>query len=231
MSIERIRKRLVIPEDSLKSFSQEEAQRNKPIGDFQRFINVHKGESFIVCGCGTSLNDYNEFEGHITIGVNDAGRKIPCKYLVVVNEPHSFKWDRWKHIENNNSTYVFTHLPQLPLLKIESRIVINLGRHGGVNVDNYGFIDYTTNSPYMAVILAYQMGARKIGLIGVDFTLNHFFGETGKHQISREIDLILDQYNNLGKALLQKGIRIANLSKTSMIESWPKMSLEEFETI
>lgn len=231
MSIERIRRRLIIPEDSLKAFNQNEPQRDKPIGEFQKFINIHKGESFVVCGCGSSLNTYEKFDGHITIGVNDAGRKVPCKYLVVVNEPHTFKWDRWKHVESNQSDYVFTHLPKLPLLKPETRVVINLGRPNGVGVDHYGFIDYTTNSPYMAAIIAYQMGARKIGLIGVDFTLNHFFGETGKHQISREISLIIDQYNNLGKAFLQRGVRIANLSKDSMIESWPKMTLEEFETI
>ena len=83
----------------------------------------------------------------------------------------------------------------------------------------------------MACIIAYQMGARKIGLIGVDFTLNHFFGETGSHQIMRAISLVLEQYANLGKALLAKGVRIANLSNESVIESWPKMTLEEFETI
>lgn len=231
-SIERIRKRLTIPEDSIKNFqSAQDLKPSRPIGEFQKFINCHKGESFIVCGCGSSLNQYENFNGHITIGVNDAGRKIPCKYLVVVNEPHTFKWDRWKHVESNDSEYVFTHLPNLPLLRGESKVVINLGRANGTNLDNYGFIDYTTNSPYMACIIAYQMGARKIGLIGVDFTLNHFFGETGSHQIMRTINLVLEQYSNLGKALLEKGIRIANLSKESVIESWPKMTLEEFETI
>jgi N-dimethylarginine dimethylaminohydrolase len=47
----------------------------------------------------------------------------------------------------------------------------------------------------------------------------------------RAISLVLEQYANLGKALLAKGVRIANLSNESVIESWPKMTLEEFETI
>jgi len=47
----------------------------------------------------------------------------------------------------------------------------------------------------------------------------------------RAINLVLEQYANLGKALSEKGIRIANLSNESVIESWPRMTLEEFETI
>jgi hypothetical protein len=231
-SIERIRRKLTIPEESAKEFQKApEINHIKPTGQFEKFINCHPRESFIICGCGSSLNQYEKFDGHVIIGVNDAGRKIPCKYLVVVNEPHTFKWDRWKHVESNDSEYVFTHLPNLPLKNKDSKVVINLGKPNGTNLDNYGFIDYTTNSPYMACIIAYQMGARKIGLIGVDFTLNHFFGETGSHQVMRAINLVLEQYANLGKALSEKGIRIANLSNESVIESWPRMTLEEFETI
>ena len=83
----------------------------------------------------------------------------------------------------------------------------------------------------MAIVIAYQMGARKIALVGVDFTLNHFFAETGSHVIMREIERVKDQYSKLGKALTGKGIKIGNLSQTSLIESWPKMTLEQFETL
>jgi hypothetical protein len=231
-AFERIRRTISFPEDSKKEFSQQAVPiEPKPIGDFEKFIGKHQNESFIVCGCGVSLNQYDNFDGNVVIGVNDAGRKIDCKYLVVVNEPKGFKWDRWKYIENNDSEYVFTHIKNLPLINSKTKVVINLGKPNGTNLDNYGFIDYTTNSPYMAIIIAYQMGARKIGMIGVDFIQDHFFGKTGTHQIMREIDLIIEQYSNLGKALTEKGIRIANLSQSSIIDSWPRMTLEQFETI
>jgi hypothetical protein len=233
MSINRIR-RIPFPEN-IKNESQKMVEpenfRKRDIGEYQKFINKHPGESFVVCACGVSLNDYANFDNHVTIGVNDAGKQVWCKYLVVVNEPSTFKFKRWPDVQSNNSEFVFTHLSNLPIDNPERRIVVNLGKYEGIDLDNYGFIDYTTNSPYMAIVIAYQMGAKKIALVGVDFTENHFFGETGRHQIMREIERIKEQYSNLGKALTEKGIKIANLSKTSLIESWPKMTLEEFETI
>jgi hypothetical protein len=229
MSFERIRRRISFPGvNQIQNLTQTNTQDKKEVEAFKKFINIHDGETIIVCGCGNSLNLYEEFLGAIAIGVNDAGRKIPCKYLVVVNEPKSFKWGRWKYVEENNADYVFTHLPNLELPNPDQRVVINLGSPEGTNLENYGFIDYTTNSPYMAVILAYQMGAKKIGIIGVDFTQNHFFAETGTHKINREINRVLNQYESLGKALKSRGVKIANLSPESLVESWPKMNFEEF---
>jgi hypothetical protein len=132
----------------------------------------------------------------------------------------------------NNSDFVYTHLADLAIDNPDGRrIVVNLGKYEGLDLDNYGSIDYTTNSPYMAIIIAYQMGARKIALVGVDFTPNHFFAETGDHIIMREIERVKEQYSKLGMALIEKGIKIANLSQTSLIESWPKMTLDQFETL
>jgi N-dimethylarginine dimethylaminohydrolase len=47
----------------------------------------------------------------------------------------------------------------------------------------------------------------------------------------REIERVKEQYSKLGMALIEKGIKIANLSQTSLIESWPKMTLDQFETL
>ena len=232
MSIERIRRKISFPKEENKVIAGKEPYYKEiDIGDFKDFIGLHNGKSFIVCGCGSSLNTYDDFNNNITIGVNDAGKKINCKYLVVVNEPKTFKWNRWESVKNNNSERVFTHIRNLPINNSSRKIIINLGKFEGLNLDNYGFIDYTTNSPYMAIIIAYQMGAKKIGLIGVDFTKNHFFGETGLHIINREIERVKEQYSNLGKELIDKKIKIANLSNESLIDSWPKMTLEEFNLL
>jgi hypothetical protein len=236
MSIERIRRRRIqMPEDfpqKQQASIPPQKYRNRTTEDYKQFIGLHNGDSFVICACGSSLNDYTNFNNHITIGVNDAGTKVGCKYLVVVNEPKTFKWNRWPSVRSNNSDFVFTHLSDLPIDNPEGRrIVVNLGKYEGLDLDNHGFIDYTTNSPYMAIIIAYQMGARKIALVGVDFTPNHFFAETGNHIIMREIERVKEQYSKLGKALTEKGIRIANLSQISLIESWPKMTLDQFETL
>jgi hypothetical protein len=228
MSIERIRRKLSFPDEN--SNNTQNPTKIKDIGKFKDFIGKHKDESFVVCGCGASLKNFDNFDNHITIGVNDAGRQVWCKYLVVVNSANTFKWDRWKYVKDNTAECVFTHLPDLPIDK-DKKVVVNIGKYGGIDLQNYGFIDYTTNSPYMAIIIAYQMGASKIAIVGVDFTQNHFFGETGTHIVNRQIDQTMLEYSELGKALTEKGIKIANLSTESMIESWPKMTLEEFETI
>jgi hypothetical protein len=228
MSIERIRRKLSFPEENINPV--ENSVQHKDLGRFKDFINAHKDGSFVICGCGASLKNFDSFDNHITIGVNDAGRQVWCKYLVVVNTPNTFKWDRWKYVKDNTSEWVFTHLSNLPI-DDSKKVILNLGKYGGVDLQNYGFIDYTTNSPYMAIIIAYQMGASKIAMVGVDFTQNHFFAETGTHIVNRQIDQTVTEYSELGKALIAKGVKIANLSTESMIESWPKMTLEEFETI
>jgi hypothetical protein len=228
MSIERIRRKLSFPDGQLTNTQNQ--TKPKDLGGFKDFIGKHKDGSFVICGCGASLKNFDNFNNHIAIGVNDAGRQVWCKYLVVVNTENTFKWDRWKHVKNNTAECVFTHLPNLPI-DGEKKVVVNLGKYGGRDLENYGFIDYTTNSPYMAIIIAYQMGASKIAIVGVDFTQHHFFGETGTHIVNRQIDQTMTEYSELGKALTEKGIKIANLSTESMIDSWPKMTLEEFETI
>ena len=56
-----------------------------------------------------------------------------------------------------------------------------LGQYGGTDVHAGDVLHYTQNSPYVAVCLAAFMGAKRIGLIGVDLTDGHFFGPTGRH--------------------------------------------------
>lgn len=228
MSIERIRKTLYLqnPQNQHPGIIQ-----GGDIGDFQEFIGKHRGNGFLVCGCGSSLNTLENTGDNIVIGVNDVGRKLTPDYLVIVNNVPNFKWGRWEHVRNTRAKTIFTHIKNLPIENPERNVILNLGKFEGFDINNLGFIDYTTNSPYMAVIIAYQLGARKIGIIGVDFTPNHFFKESGTHIINRDIDNVIKQYKNLGEELIKNGVKIANLSQESMITSWPKMSLEEFETI
>lgn len=196
--------------------------------DFRAYHNVHKGKSFIVCGCGSSIKDYSDFTGFIVIGVNDIQRILTPDYLVVVNEYHSFTRERWPWVYNTKASVVFTQIPQMPIEKQDRIVRINLGTRGGTNLSDPSRIDFTSNSPYMAVIIAAMMGADKIGLVGVDFTPNHFFAQTGIHRLNSGLGEINAEYSRLGKALLSSGIKIANLSQQSQISSWPKMILSQF---
>ncbi len=191
-----------------------------------QFQNIHQTASIVVCGCGESLNDFNSPERFITIGVNDVGRKFQPNYLVVVNPRQQFSGDRFSYVETSEAEYIFT---QLDLnLRHKNVVKFKLGTLGGTDFFNPTSLDYTNNSPYIALNLAILMGAKRIGLIGVDFTDNHFFAESGKHSLSPQFETINAQYINLAKAAESAGIEIFNLSKISRLTPFPKISIDEF---
>ncbi len=75
------------------------------------------------------------------------------------------------------------------------------------------------------------MGAKRIGLIGVDFTDNHFFAKSGKHPLAPQFETINEQYTKLAEAAEANGIEIFNLSKVSRLTAFPKISIDEFEKL
>ena len=78
--------------------------------DLASFHNIHTGETIVVCGCGSSLNDFNSPSRFITIGVNDVGRLFDPTYLVVLNPPHQFKDDRFRFVGESRARFVFSQL-------------------------------------------------------------------------------------------------------------------------
>ena len=196
------------------------------------YIGKYKGESFIVAGCGSSINSYSDFSDHYVIGVNDIERILTPDFLVVVNEIRTFMRGRWYYVDKTLSPVIFSHLENPgPIERSENLVNVKLGERDSANLDDLTKVDFTTNSPYMAAIIAYQMGARKIGIVGVDFTNNHFFSETGAHRLSKNIIDIDSQYMKLRIELEKRGVKVANLSSISALEAWPKMDLETFNKL
>lgn len=190
------------------------------------FAFVHANEPVIVCGCGQSLNELEHPERFVTIGVNDVGRKFQPDYLVVVNPPRQFASDRFRYVENSRARFIFT---QLDLGLARDNIVrFTLGTQGGTDFSNRDVLHYTQNSPYVALCLAIHMGAKRIGLIGVDFTNDHFFAPTGVHSLTPQLTIINDQYRRLNAAARARGVEIYNLSASSRLTAFPKLSLAEF---
>ena len=193
------------------------------------FKTIHFDETIIVCGCGESLNDLLYHERFITIGVNDVGRKFQPNYLVVVNPKNQFSGDRFKYVQNSKAEYLFTQL-DLPV-KHPNVVKFKLGTFGGTDFSNPNVLHYTNNSPYIALCLAILMGAKRIGLIGVDFTDHHFFAKSGKHPLAPQFDAINGQYEKLAEAAKAIGVEIFNLSKISRLTAFPKISIDEFENL
>ncbi|PWC17026.1 hypothetical protein DDT52_17225 [Brenneria roseae subsp. roseae] len=193
---------------------------------FADFYQRHAGESILVCGCGSSLNQLHEAEHYTTIGVNDIGRKFHPDYLVVLNGRHQFTEERFTHIASSQAQAIFTHLQ----LGISHPNIVRflLGQRGGVEVSDTHSLPYTRNSTYVAACLAIFMGAKRIGLIGVDFTEHHFFAQSGRHSLSGELSHIRQEYARLAEASSRHGVEIVNLSATSAVDTLPYQPLAEF---
>lgn len=201
--------------------------------EFKELYKKHEGEDIIILGCGTSVVD---FVGKIpdnvtTIGVNDIGGIYTPEYLLVVNSPKTFNpQTRVDTIMNNTSPYMITHIAD-KWCGVKNEIVsIKLGNSSLGNISNAptNIIDYHNNSPYMACICAYYMGARRIGLIGVDFTSNHFNNNDGEHNLTKTLDSINEKFGKLSKKLSSFGCDIYNISQISKITTLPKMEQDEF---
>ncbi|MET3159981.1 glycosyltransferase family 9 protein [Bradyrhizobium diazoefficiens] len=184
------------------------------------FRDFHQGESIVVCGCGKSLAEFADHEEFVTVGVNDVGRLFQPTYLVVLNPRSQFSGDRFDHVVRSRAQALFT---QLDLGIDHPRIVrFNLGQQNGVSLDSPNALPYTRNSPYVAMCLAALMGAKRIGLIGVDFTDDHFFGRTGRHPLAGQFSAIDQQYRRLEEALRARGVAVVNLSSESRLTAFRK---------
>jgi hypothetical protein len=196
--------------------------------EYKEFKNKHQGQKILVVGCGTSASTLTNQQDYITIGVNDLSRLFVPNYLVVLNDKSSFEADRWKWIESSTCPHIFTHIKALAINEEQKR-VLQLGRYAAKNVELYkDSVDYTSNSTFVACVIAAYMGASKIGLLGVDFTLNHFFAESGEHTLAKKINVINQEYEMFKNVFCHEGREIVNLSEISRITSLPKQTIAEF---
>ncbi|MBL8176490.1 MAG: hypothetical protein JNK48_17575, partial [Bryobacterales bacterium] len=192
----------------------------------KEFRGLHANETMLVCGCGSSLNEAVAPERYTSIGVNDVGRLFHPDYLLVLNGKAEFRGDRFHFVETTRARVVFTQLkPQFAHPHI---VRFPLGRKGGTDFGDPNVLHYTRNSPYVALCLAAHMGARRIGLIGVDFTDHHFFARTGQHTLTADLPRINEEYRQLYERLRELGIEVFNLSAQSRLTALPKMTPEQF---
>jgi hypothetical protein len=183
----------------------------------------------VVCGCGESLRTLKQPHRFTTIGVNDVGRLFDPDYLVVIDGPEHLK-DRYRYVAQSRARYVFTSRPDL-LLDHAPLVRFRVAAHGEAAPDDPIMLPLSAPNlmtPFIAVCLAIHMGAKNIGLIGVDLTDTNFAGTIAQHQWATRVETIDAEFDRLRRVTLPRGVRIFNLSPVSRLTSLPKMDLATF---
>jgi len=194
--------------------------------------NSHVEDKIIVCGCGMSLLGFKPVhQDFITIGVNDVPALFDPTYLVVTDHPVRFSKSRQDLINGSNVKAMLTCVKGW---RHERMVMFEIGKRGVGNLSNPNKVDHFLNSPYVAINIAYKMGARKIGMIGVDFSNGHFYSpKDGMHSLSRMgyMKDINAGYRIISKELERNGAKLYNLSPISRIEPVEKISIEGFRKL
>ena len=167
-----------------------------------------------VIGLGKSAEGY-ENKGEQAIGVNDAYKIYPVDYLICVDPPVRFNKKRLATIRNSSPIEFLSHYSEwasfMPMFRQIKLAPIRFDLRY-LDSDLYCYSD---NSPFVAVVHAYKMGASEIVMYGVDF-VDHPALNKDEHHNKR----ILKMYFELSKELARRNVKLyvsSNLSLLSQV--------------
>jgi hypothetical protein len=162
-----------------------------------------------VLGLGDSLKEY-KYEGNLSIGVNDIYKYHSVDALVLVDKPGRFEKERLKTIKESKPAIFYSHLKEWSNLVDNFKLIDLIGPRGslkGIESDKYC---YSNNSTFVAVVLAYKLGATEINVFGADFKTHPNFKD-------RLLEVALDDFKQLFLYLKSKGI-VLNVSEGSKLK-------------
>jgi hypothetical protein len=202
---------------------------------FQALFNRHRGADVVVCGLGPSIHGWEPPDGLITVGVNDIGRHFTPDYLLVIDHPGVFKkWlpdPRLQHILDTKPKKAFLTPASVGPTWAKHRtdgipfMIASIPRYAkkwpGWHSNNNPQIHHTIGgSPLPACSIAGFLGAKRIGLLGIDLYDHHAF--------KNHIDDTKEVWEGMKLFLAKKGVELWNLSERSALTNIPPMSLEDF---
>jgi hypothetical protein len=134
-----------------------------------------------VIACGQTAQHWNG-EG-LTIGVNDCLKwGYEVDNLVLVNAPNQFQSSRLEMILKSKPGKVWSNMPEFwdrHFKNVERLYLLKWTRGEKIR---QGVIHHSSTSPFVALSLAYNLGAKKVILWGVDLINHPNYGrETKKH--------------------------------------------------
>lgn len=173
------------------------------------FDGCHEGEHIIVAGLGPSVEGLRDPGRYTTIGVNDIARHFTPTYLVSADPYKKFHGDRRRYVENSGAKYHFRYQPNasgedVPFIweyDQKGQKMISCMRPKDAFFAKRLYMYLMT--PFGALCLAARMGAKRIGMTGVDITRGH---NMEKHR--RGIGI---QLGWMCERMAQLGIEMVNL--------------------
>lgn len=149
----------------------------------------------------------------LSIATNDSWKwGKPTQSLLVCNQPSRFTPDRLETITRSRPQKFYTnshmwkgYFSEYTLLKLRSW-------DGHLRKD---VTQHTDTSPFIAMSLAYQLGATKIILWGVDFQTHKFY-----NPMSGNAQMEVRQYRQFVEALRSEGVETYLGAKGSLLEEF-----------
>jgi hypothetical protein len=152
-----------------------------------------------IIGCGESAKNWDGIG--FSIGVNDCFRYHKTNYLLIINAPNKFTPERMQVIRNSEPDKVFCHTmlwkQYFPNMEY---ITLQAFTSGQIRP---GMLYHSSTSPFAAMSLAYNIGAKEIILWGVDFKTHKHY-----HPGTQELKSELWKYNFFIEALEAKGTKV-----------------------
>jgi hypothetical protein len=195
--------------------------------------DIYIGRDAIVFGCGTSVRLFDKYKKSrpknlLILGVNDIGEYITPDYHCIFDGPEAFTPERLNTVVETNAPLITDRYIDWDKLG-KDVIAVNLnGRGVWHEFDNDNTIPYGIVSPYTAIVCAYYLGCRRIGMLGVDFTPNHYNRKDGDHNQTYRLEKINEEFSCLESDLFVRRCTLVNLSPDSEIHSVTKMDIEDF---
>lgn len=169
-----------------------------------------------IIGCGESAQHW---QGHgLSIGVNDCekiGHRVGT--LVLANFPEEFKGERLETIVRTSAAKIYSWDTGMPAWKkiFGERLheLQPLRRWHGVFAKDKPYIYHSDTSPFIAMTLAFRLGASELVLWGVDFQTHHIYKPGNVNHASE-----VERYQKLAFQMKQAGCPVYLGVKGSVLQ-------------
>jgi len=198
--------------------------------NFREYVDHHTGVDFLICGNGYSLTEYpksfyENFDG-VTMGDNRILKWFTPNYYICAEEPGMINWDMPDKV---SCPWIAAKSSRQPKADI---IFDWTATRGPFYTEKDGLASWGHSSIFYTMSMAYQMGARSIGLIGVDFCKGPegqpYFDSCFKEHVKQfyledeagDIEMrkrTLDWFSEAFDSLRGVGIKVYNLSSISKL--------------